>query len=79
MTYGYNHESMRDRDDEGKYNTSYPDSEFIDAVNNLPVASTQRVSDEVGCSYDLAYRRLNNIYEDGTIERESVGGSFVWY
>lgn len=68
-----------DRDDSGKYSETYPDSAFIDAVNELPVASTQLVADEVGCSYDLAYRRLGDLFEEGEVDREEVGNSFVYY
>lgn len=68
-----------DRDDEGKYSQTYPDTAFLDAVEQLPVASTQLVSEEVGCSYDLAYRRLRELYDDGQLEREEVGSSFVYY
>jgi len=67
-----------DRDDEGKFNKQYPDEDFISTVESLPVASTQNVADEVGCSYDLAYRRLQDLEEEGDIVREEVGGSFVW-
>jgi len=70
---------MRDRDEEGKYNQSYADEDFVNAVESVPIASTQNVADQVGCSYDLAYRRLNQLFENGTIEREEVGGSFVYY
>ncbi|PSQ37632.1 transcriptional regulator [Halobacteriales archaeon SW_10_66_29] len=66
------------RDDEGKFNKQYPDEDFISTVESLPVASTQNVADEVGCSYDLAYRRLQDLEEEGDIVREEVGGSFVW-
>lgn len=66
------------RDDEGKFNKQYPDEDFISTVGSLPVASTQNVADEVGCSYDLAYRRLQDLEEEGDIVREEVGGSFVW-
>lgn len=67
------------RDEEGKYSESYSDSDFVQAVNDLPVASTQLVADQVGCSYDLAYRRLKKLYEEGEIQREEVGTSFVYY
>jgi predicted transcriptional regulator len=70
---------MRERDDDGKYNQSYTDEEFVDAVEAIPVAGTQNVAEEVGCSYDLAYRRLNQLFNDGTIAREKVGGSFVYH
>ena len=67
-----------DRNDEGKFNKKYPDRNFISAVESLPVASTQNVADKVGCSYDLAYRRLQDLEEESEIEKEEVGGSFVW-
>jgi hypothetical protein len=70
---------MDDRDDEGKYSQTYPDSAFLEAVRELPVASTQLVADEVGCSYDLAYRRLGDLFKKGNIAREEVGNSFVYY
>ena len=41
---------MDDRDDEGKFSQEYADEEFVAAVENLDVASTQRVADRVGCS-----------------------------
>lgn len=68
-----------DRDDSGKYSETYPDSAFVSAVRDLPVASTQNVADKVGCSYDLAYRRLGDLYTDEKIEREKVGSSFIYY
>jgi hypothetical protein len=68
-----------DRDEKGKYTETYPDSAFFEAVRQLPVASTQNVAEEVGCSYDLAYRRLGDLFEKGALEREEVGNSFVYY
>lgn len=67
-----------DRDDEGRYSQKYPDEAFLEAVRTLDVASTQNVADEVGCSYDLAYRRLKSHEEEGTVNSEKVGSSFVW-
>lgn len=70
---------MRDeRDEEGQYTETYSDEAFLHAVDKLPVASTQKIADEVGCSYDLAYRRLKKLEEDGSVEHEEVGRSFIW-
>lgn len=69
---------MRDRDDQGKYNEQYSDEAFLHAVEELDVASTSSVSEEVGCSYDLAYRRLQTLEKDNQISSTKVGGSFVW-
>ena len=69
---------MEDRDEGGKFNQEYSDEEFLSAVENLPVAGTQKVADEVGCSYNLAYRRLKNLNESGQVNCEKVGSAFVW-
>jgi len=68
-----------DRDDEGKYKEKYSSDQFLNAVSNLNVASTQNVADKVGCSYDLAYRRLSELEDSGKLSYENVGRSFVWY
>ena len=52
---------MDDRDEEGKFNQQYSDKEFLSAIGSLSIASTQSVADAVGCSYDLAYRRLHDL------------------
>ena len=69
---------MDERNEEGRFKEEYSDEDFLSVINELPVASTQNVADEVGCSYGLAYRRLQDLEEKGNIEREDVGGSFVW-
>lgn len=67
-----------ERDDEGKFQETYPDSAFVEAVRTLEVASTQNVADKVGCSYDLAYRRLKEMEEQEMVESQDVGSAFVW-
>lgn len=67
-----------ERTEDGKFTEQYPRSSFLRAIDSLPVASTQNVADEVGCSYDLAYRKLKQLEQEGEIEHEEVGGSFVW-
>jgi len=69
---------MDDRNEEGKFTEQYSDDAFLTAINDLPVASTQSVADRVGCSYNLAYRRLGKLEGEGAIEKEEVGTSFVW-
>jgi hypothetical protein len=66
------------RDEGGRWSPQYKDEDFISAIESLPVAGTQHIADEVGCSYDLAYRRLKNLEEEGRVKSEKVGGSFVW-
>lgn len=68
-----------DRNDEtGQYTEEYPDESFLEAVSELDPATTSRVAEMVGCSYDLAYRRLQDLNENEALTRIRVGGSFVW-
>lgn len=67
-----------DRDEEGRYTETYPDEAFLSAIEEVDVASTQNIADAVGCSYDLAYRRLKQLREDGEIEAQEVRNAFVW-
>jgi len=47
-------------------------------VASIENATTTKVAEEVGCSYDLAYRRLNVLESEDEIERITVGASFIW-
>jgi hypothetical protein len=67
------------RDDNGQYKQEFADEEFLEAVRGLPVASTQNVADNVGCSYNLAYRRLMTLGAQSRVRKEDVGTSFVWF
>lgn len=68
-----------DRDDEtGQYSPEYPLESFLEAVEELHTATTAKVATKVDCSYDLAYRRLHDLEEQGALTKEEVGGSFVW-
>lgn len=74
---GDDHE--RDRDNRsGRYTTEFNLNEFVEAVESLEIASTQEVANEVGCSYDLAYRRLRQLCEEDRIEGRKVGNTFHW-
>lgn len=69
-----------DRDENtGEFSTEYPTESFIQAIDELDAATTAKVAELVGCSYDLAYRRLRELCEDEQLEKEAIGGSFVWY
>lgn len=69
----------RERDNRsGRYTIEYESGAFIEAVENLEFASTRDVADEVGCSYDLAYQRLNELADEGDIEGNKVGNTYHW-
>lgn len=68
-----------ERDDEsGQFTEQYPRKAFLDAVADIDNATTTKVAERVGCSYDLAYRRLNALVEENAISRTEIGSSFVW-
>jgi predicted transcriptional regulator len=66
------------RDEDGRFRERYTEEAFLNAVSEVEVASTQNVADFVGCSYDLAYRRLKEMEDNGLVRHETVGNSFIW-
>lgn len=65
--------------DSGQYTDSYPDRDFIAALHEHGgAAGTSDVAEHVGCVRDSAYRRLNQLAEQGMVERQKVGNSLVW-
>lgn len=69
----------RERDNfSGRYTTEFPLSNFVEAVEILGLASTRDVAEEVGCSYDLAYRRLKKLREEGEVEGKKIGNTYHW-
>lgn len=68
-----------DRDDEsGQYSEEFGRELFLAAVENVENATTSKVAEQVGCSYDLAYRRLKELDEAGKVESRKVGNSYLW-
>jgi len=65
-------------EDSGKFTKQYPEEAFLEAVEQLETATTTEIAEEVGCSYDLAYRRLNALVDRGKVLRKEIGPSFVW-
>ena len=57
----------------------FPNEAFLAAVRELPSpALTAMVASEVGCSEELARKRLRELKEQGRIEQETIGQAFVW-
>ena len=69
-----------DRNEEtGQYSASYSDDDFLEAIADLGgTAGTSEIAGHVGCVRDSAYRRLNQLAENGRIERRRIGNSLVW-
>lgn len=69
----------RNRDDEtGKFSEEYSDEDFLDAVESLELPSTSDVANYIGCSYTLAYHRLNTLSEREELNKIEIGNSFAW-
>ena len=70
----------KDREEEsGKYTTSYADSEFIEAIQQLEgMAGTSEIAEEVGCTQRTAYTRLKSLEDQNRIDSRKVGSSLLW-
>lgn len=69
----------KDREEEsGKYTTSYPDSDFLDAIREQGgMAGTSEIAQNVGCTRRTAYTRLQSLEEEQVSNRK-VGNSLLW-
>lgn len=63
----------------GKISQKYPDSAFVDAVDDQSPASTSEVGEAVGCSTDNAYRRLKSLEDAGKVQSKMAGNSLIWF
>lgn len=70
----------KDRDEEsGKYSTSYPDSDFLEAIQqHNGMAGTTEIAENVGCTRRTAYTRLKSLESDGQVSSRKVGNSLIW-
>jgi ribosomal protein S25 len=63
----------------GRYRESFRDEVFLKAFEQGSVLSTKEVADKVGCSYNLAYKRLGELAEEGRIKGKIIGNSCAWW
>lgn len=69
----------RDRDEEsGKFTETYPPGLFVETLRESGPTGTQNVADELGCSYELAYRRLRDLEDEGRVTSDRVGNARLW-
>jgi Mn-dependent DtxR family transcriptional regulator len=61
-----------------KTNIQYADEDFLEAVDELELAGTNDVADEVGCKEKTAFKALRSLDHRGLILSKMVGGSRVW-
>lgn len=69
----------RKRDEEtGQYTEAYTDDDVLDAVEALELPGTGDVAERVGCSHELAYKKLRSFEEEGAVSSRKVGNTRVW-
>lgn len=75
------HQGMhaRMKGNKGHFETQYPVSDFLDAIEELGgLAGTSDVAEEVGCARDTAYKKLKKLQEEERVSSRKVGGALVW-
>lgn len=69
----------RHRDEEtGRYTTQYAREEFIKVLDEADFLSTSDVAEKVGCTQNLAYRRLKELEEAGEVKSKKIGRFLAW-
>ena len=69
----------RERDeDTGKFTTQYDREDFLAALEQEDFLSTSDVAEIVGCTQNLAYRRLKELEEEGEVQSKEIGRFLAW-
>lgn len=69
----------RERDeDTGKFTTQYQREDFLDALEEEDFLATSDVADIVGCTQNLAYRRLKELENEGKVKSKEIGRFLAW-
>jgi len=71
---------MPDRDeDTGRYTGEYSTEDFLNAIRNEEgIAGTGEIADRVGCAHDTAYKRLQQLEDNGVVSSKKVGNTLLW-
>jgi len=71
---------MPGRDEEtGRYTGQYSTDDFLDAISaEGGAAGTGEIADYVGCAHDTAYKRLQEMEEEGLVSSQKVGNTLLW-
>ena len=75
-----NTDVMTGRDEEtGRYTGQYSTDEFLNAISvEGGLAGTGEIADHVGCAHDTAYKRLQEMEEEGLVSSRKVGSTLLW-
>lgn len=72
---------MPERDDEtGRYVAEHPPEDFIAALRELGgTGPTKAVAEAAGAKYNLTYKRLTALADQGRVESTRVGNAHLWH
>lgn len=66
-------------EDTGEFTETYSHQEFLQSLESLSgQASTQEITDEVGCAYRTAYQKLVELEDEGMISSKNIGNARLW-
>ncbi|MFC6720299.1 transcriptional regulator [Halobacteriaceae bacterium SHR40] len=69
----------RDRDENsGKFTEEYPETDFLEALDEIGPAGTTDISDHVGCDRRTAYLKLKSLEKDNEVRSQKVGNALLW-
>lgn len=69
----------KERDEtSGRFRQRFTDEEFLEAVRNGDLPTTNDVAEAVGCKYRTAYGRLGDLEDDGRVTSRKIGSSLIW-
>lgn len=69
----------REKDeDTGKFTTQYDREDFLTALEQEDFLSTNDVAEIVGCTQNLAYRRLKQLENEEEVQSKEIGRSLAW-
>lgn len=63
-------------DEDGR--RQYPESQFIEAIEEGDTPTTTDVAEYVGCTSQAALYRLDKLEDEGTVSSEKIGNTKVW-
>lgn len=65
-------------DTSGRFAPKYPNESFTGALDELGEVGTREVAEHVGCDFDTARLRLQNLAEQGAVEKRQVSSVTLW-
>lgn len=65
-------------DESGQFTPTYSADDFLEAIPKADPPTTSNIGEIVGCEYRTAYKWLNDLADEGQVERQNVGNSLIW-